>query len=105
MRMRQLTGRVMRQVVRSVVEVRQDGSTLKRCGGDAVVSETPPNHAISCRECPIDVPPGPAKSKRDVAGDRVVQTWRALIDRSLLFGHCRELLVVNCDSCQCGLGS
>src|SRR5262245_11148075 len=97
--MRQLTGRVMRQVVRSVVEVRQGGSTLERCGGDAVVGETPPNHAISFRERTIDVSPGPVKSKRNVAGDRVVQTWRALVDRSLLFGHCSELVVV--DNARC----
>src|SRR5262245_49668194 len=92
---RQLTGRVMRQVVRSVVELRQDGSTLEGCSDDAVVGETPPNDAISFCERTIDVSAGAAKSERDVAGDRVVQTWRALIDRSLLFGHRRDLLVVN----------
>src|SRR5262249_28024590 len=58
MRVRQLTGRVMRQVVRSAVEVRQDSSTLERCGSDAVVGETPLNDAIGFRKRAIDVSTG-----------------------------------------------
>src|SRR5262249_60523497 len=97
----QLTGRVMRQAIRSAIEVRQDSSTLERRSSDTVVGETPPNDAISFCKRSIDVPAGPVKAERNITGDGVVQAWRPLFDRNFLIGHRGELLVINRDSFQC----
>src|SRR5215472_5657669 len=100
MDVRQLTRRVMCQLVGAPIEIRQHGPAFERRGCSTTVGEAATNDDAGFRESTRNIAARPRKSEGNITRYRVVKARCTVLHGRLLVGYARAPLIRNCDGGQ-----